>query len=205
MSGFHYIIKAKPIFAMVDNSQVVIKKRKNSKYKILFNKLSSTSSLVVPSDGVTPIEFISVTADPNVEHTPVLSDAASGINGANKFNLYNCNESDTFVIRGMNIAASNANIKSTDKISPIKATIGLTGEPETFVKYDATKPIELKPKYQVSIESDKNVVLNRATLICDNVVPLSLFAYFIDTAGVYKGVKFDNIKNDIFLIDLYNK
>jgi hypothetical protein len=200
--GMHYIRTPKPIFGMVPHSDVVMKKRRNLKYKIVLSTLPASGAWTIPSTGVNPIEFISVTADPNAVRPSPLGTNETGINGANKFYLHNCNSDYPFVIQGFNMAVANAN--ATDTSKPIvKSTYGMRNRPSSYIPYDGTKSITLNFDYQVAIESDRTASLIRATLICDNEMPLSLYAYFIDEAGTYRGIRFDNIKNDILVIDLY--
>lgn len=201
--GIHYFTKQAPIFAIVDNSEVRIKKRRNLKYKITFNTLPSTTSLVVPSSGVQPIEFISITSDPKDERPPIPSDRLTGINGINKMFIYNCNSADVLSIRAFNLSVSNATSPDPNaKIPPIKAYISTT-DMSSKELYDGVKPINMNPGYQISIDSNEGITLNKVVLICDNIMPVSMYVYFIDSSGMYKGIRFDGIKNDIFVIDLY--
>jgi hypothetical protein len=177
--------------AVVPNESVTTKKRPKTYYKLIFSTINGVSSFS-PST-MTPI----VTIDKTNKKIDPPSGVTTGIPGTDKrLFIYN-NSPDAFNIIGTTLVTTTS---STTVIDKIKMTIGPRSGDTT--EYTGNKT-SIKRENQIEFTNISNYILNKLTIVCDNVTSRSLYVY-ITSKNLYYGILINNLKNDILLIDLYN-
>jgi hypothetical protein len=199
--GLHYSVKPVPVLRIVKHTTIDMKKRRSLKYRFNLSSYPLNSSLVIPTTGVQPIEYVSVTTNPSEEGRPITSTNSTGINGSNQLFIYNCSNVP-IDIRGMNVGLTNTVITNPPaKVTPVVFKYGATDNHVN--EYDGTYAINLGMNEEIKVISSSDVVFNRVTMIFDGTTEKSIYVYFIDTSNKYKGVRLDGIKNDILVIDFF--
>lgn len=123
-----------------------------------------------------------------------------GIPGISKtLSIYNAT-ADAFNIIGVSL--STVAISGTTPVNKIGMTMGVKGV-GTPTPYNGDK-IALPGENQIQFTNLAEYILQRLTIICNNVTNRSLYIYFTNASGQSGGIRINNLTNEILIIDLYN-
>lgn len=184
---------------VVPNSLVTTKVRPKTRYRFNFVDISWSSGFDPTNPVVTTTDYTTknCTNNPLPLECPVISGISSGINGSSKtLHIYNPSISSFKIIGTTLQVTSNAYL-----FTKVAMTIGSRTLPKPYKGDKIDIPIEQEIKF---INLDE-YILNRITIICDNVIDKSLYIYITNTSSnVTGGFRINNLTNNILIIDLYN-
>lgn len=204
---------------IVPNAEVSSKVRRRLQYTYsLANKIFSSSSginannIVATNANLNPTTAIALyTIVTGLDWVPQIGPSAvNALDGLNTaIALFNPSD-DPFIIYGTTITAdfkqeTYPTQKPDDPANKIKLTRG-TIERTTDIAY-LGDPIELQGKKQLYYYNMNKYKIQRIKIICDNIVPRSLYVYIkkLDASNpqvyTYNGFMLNNLKNDIIAID----
>lgn len=188
---FNKFKKAPDYLKVVPNAMVTTVVKPKRYYRFIYSTTPAKASFTIPTT-------TALLDDYTGKNLPGLPSTAKGVAGDSKvLNVYNSDQFDV-KITGLTLSAIPDSTSVKDKITQ---TIGpRTGYTPT--KYTGD-PVILNRDMQIQFSNLSNFVVTRLTIICNNKLPHELFVYFMDTGPQYIGARFDNLRDDILVIDFY--
>lgn len=197
----YYKFKTHPDYlVVVPNSVVATPIRIKKVYTIRTPAFPANTTFTIPTE----------ISDPNVpvfenytgKDLPAVSTVITGITARNmikSINIYNIGP-NSFNMIGVNLkVVLNQTLNSTN--NAIKMTIGTRSA--TPITYNGDK-LMLDQDKQIQFTNLNDFVLQRLTIICNNLVKRSLYIYLTNISDQNTGIRINNLTNDILVIDLYN-
>ena len=196
-----YIKKYENPLTVVKNSLVSTKLSAKTRYKFnahtdnlgLYYKADTTVLPILPTTGAK-------TEDYTGKEFPDTSGLETGLPGNYTINIYNVGP-DSFSILGISLKTLTS---GSPKTTILKNMGPRKGDRE---KYDGNA-VNMSKESVIRYSELTDYVVNRLTIICNNVIPRSLFIYLQAGAsdsdyGVYYGALFKELTKDILVIDFF--